>query len=515
MAVPAKTSLNRRGFTLIELMVVVLIILLISAALLPTIIPALEHREISEAGRLLQGGLVQARSAATKHNAPRGLRLLSDPTYANSPSIVAFNRWTFIEPGPDYSNGSVVIWPVPTFLDFNPPPNPPPPPIPPRPFSAEYPIYNGANSVGTYPYMPISITGPTDGVTWPGQVLMVEEAPFTGNSSSGSLLNPTSWFWNIRIGDQIQIGDSGRKYTIIGPMTINPFVPAASPLHGNPEMFVNDGLPGVAPRLVRPYNDATGMNQVSANVEYLYLVNSVDDDANGFIDDGWDGFNNNYNFDTNNNPWIDDLFEWTEVEQWLGSERSVVGGLGSYTAACINSSTAGVLPVPSNYTISRRPVVSPGAQETSLPTRVVIDATSWNSTAERSRLPIDATGKFCDILLNPNGQAVLQTIYSSPASAGENATFYHFWLSERQDVQEVVDHRAPPNNVPYVLPMPAGTTAYPNVNDATGRVLKGERLLVTLFGRTGQVTTNSVEFFNAIDTNTPFYDSQLGAREAK
>ena len=63
------------------------------------------------------GGLVQARAAAVGANAPRGIRLLPDPTYANSASILAYNRWVPIEPGPDYSNGNVVVWPVPTFAE--------------------------------------------------------------------------------------------------------------------------------------------------------------------------------------------------------------------------------------------------------------------------------------------------------------------------------------------------------------------------------------------------------------
>ena len=48
------------------------------------------------------------------------------------------------------------------------------------------------------------------------------------------MLNPpTSWYWNIRIGDKIQINNTGISYTVVGPMTVF-----------NPELFVNVGVPG-------------------------------------------------------------------------------------------------------------------------------------------------------------------------------------------------------------------------------------------------------------------------------
>jgi prepilin-type N-terminal cleavage/methylation domain-containing protein len=54
----------RPGFTLIELLVVVTIVVLVSAATLPTILPALAHRQVSEASRLLQAAIEGARDAA-------------------------------------------------------------------------------------------------------------------------------------------------------------------------------------------------------------------------------------------------------------------------------------------------------------------------------------------------------------------------------------------------------------------------------------------------------------------
>lgn len=513
------------GFTLVELMVVILIILLVSAVVLPTVLPALQHRQVTEAGRILQAGLVQARATAVQFNAPRGIRLLPDPTYASSPTILAYNRWVPIEPGPDYSNGQVVVWPLLTALEWANNNNLPVPP------QIAYPGGSGA----VYPYLSQAFRSQFYGGFQPqGEVLLVEQAPFVGNNAGNNVVppvlnNPTSWFWNIRVGDTIQIGDQGRKYTIIGPCTISPFSPVGSATYGNPEMFVNDGPPGNTPLFGRFYTDNFGNQNPNAPfpVEYLLVVNGQDDDSDGFIDNGWDGFDNNYTgtFDEavtqyNGNP----VTEWTEVEQWLGAERGRVGAF-SYTGALLNSTTG--LPAPANYTINRRPVVSPGARETSLPANVVIDATSWNSTAERSRLPIDRNSRFVDILLNPNGQTVLQTTYSNPTSVGENATFYHFWLSERADVHEFTDvwginngtNPPTPNpnpNAPasiFHLPIPASFTG--GLNTPPTLFLTGERMLVTLFGRTGQITTNSVEFFNANDVNQPFYDSQLGAREAK
>ena len=84
---------GRRGFTLIELLVVMLIILLVSAVVLPTVLPAISHRQVSEAARILQGALVGARDTAINNNAPAGIRLLPDPVLngqsLNAPDGVA------------------------------------------------------------------------------------------------------------------------------------------------------------------------------------------------------------------------------------------------------------------------------------------------------------------------------------------------------------------------------------------------------------------------------------------
>jgi hypothetical protein len=137
---------------------------------------------------------------------------------------------------------------------------------------------------------------PTYGQT---SVLMVYEAIL---DSGGSLQNPTSWFWNIRIGDKLRIGNAGRWYTVVGPMVI-------TPAQGNSELFVNVGPSGTQSPLADP-NGSPGFP------EFLLLVNGLDDNKNGWIDEGWDGIDN----DGVNGP--DDIGEWLgggrnpEIESW-------------------------------------------------------------------------------------------------------------------------------------------------------------------------------------------------------
>jgi prepilin-type N-terminal cleavage/methylation domain-containing protein len=73
---------HRRGFTLVELLVVMVIILAISVVALPSVIHAIGDRQMGEAARLVQASLAGARDAAIHANAPRGIRLLPDPAFA-------------------------------------------------------------------------------------------------------------------------------------------------------------------------------------------------------------------------------------------------------------------------------------------------------------------------------------------------------------------------------------------------------------------------------------------------
>ncbi|WP_407673641.1 pilus assembly FimT family protein, partial [Paludisphaera rhizosphaerae] len=62
-------------------LVVLLIVSIIAAVTLPVVIPAISHRQVGEAARIIQGGLVAARDASLRTNTPHGLRFLPDPTY--------------------------------------------------------------------------------------------------------------------------------------------------------------------------------------------------------------------------------------------------------------------------------------------------------------------------------------------------------------------------------------------------------------------------------------------------
>ncbi len=481
--IPARPSARpiRRGFTLVELLVVMFIILLVSAVVLPTVIPAISHRQVSEAARILQAALAGARDTALNNNAPAGIRLLPDPVFnginpsVNSPAttfpnqldptfILASNRFVPMQLAPDYSEGLVSVLVTPPVFDtgttF---------PYPPSLGGGNYPVVAGT----------------------PGPILVLQQS--VTNPSTGVVNPPTSWYWNIRIGDRIQINNAGISYTVVGPMSVV-----------NPELFVNTGAPGTNPPLTLT------IGTVTYHPEFLFLVNGIDDNNDGYVDNGWDGIDNDGDglIDQVTDTLTTPLTEWVETETWQGA---------------IASGNSTNLP----YTVTRRPAVAPGARETLLPSNVVVDLTSWNPgfynntapfntygitwVAERSRLPVDPTTGYVDILINPNGTVMPTTVYSSPSSFGMASSFYHFWLSERGDL---FDPHAQ-TGVPYLLPMVAGAANYPSASDLLGtRALSGERRLVTLYTRTGQIITNQVENtnFNGTNPSLPFLLPQQGVR---
>jgi prepilin-type N-terminal cleavage/methylation domain-containing protein len=446
-----------KGFTLVELLVVITIILLVSAVALPVVLPALAHAQMSEAARALQGALAGARDSAIHNQLPSGIRLLPDPTLnginpatglldANYP--LAFNRIVPIESPPPYSEGMVAVLPA-------------------------------------------------GSITLPFPCIAIQE--WAVDLTTGLPNSPTSWFWNIRVGDKIQINNAGPFYTVVGPMAIGP----NDTLTSNTEMFVNVGPPGTTSPVT------SSQNGVTVNPEFLYLVNGEDDNGNGWIDEGFDGVNNNYDQETALGlPHLtDELAEW-EAEHLKGS-AAIPGGF------------------PNNvpYTILRRPAPAANAREQGLPTNVVVDATTWGGTQERSRLPVNPYTGTVDILIYPGGQVVPTTIYSTPASFGMGGAFLHFWLAERSDV---VAMNLSTTGTPVSLSttqtfyLPVGTIQQQLTGTTyTGPTLQGQYNIVTLFSRNGQVTTNAtVQFDNpsnpyngtTYNPGFPFLPAEQGSR---
>jgi prepilin-type N-terminal cleavage/methylation domain-containing protein len=76
---------RRRGFTLVELLTVVSIILLLTAVVIPIALPSLEGRQKREAARQLNSFIVGARTRARQTGRPVGVWLerYRDPTNEN------------------------------------------------------------------------------------------------------------------------------------------------------------------------------------------------------------------------------------------------------------------------------------------------------------------------------------------------------------------------------------------------------------------------------------------------
>ena len=200
-----------RGFTLVEVLVVIIMILIVSVLALPTIISGMSHRQVGESARILQALLAGAPSAI-RDNAPSGIRLLPDPQFngidastglLDSSQILAANRVIPIAPSRAYG-GIGEYRAVPTTLNF------------------PYPGDKGGN-------YPINVAV--------GSVLVLEESKSTTSWPTRRFPTHRPHGSGTFPGDKLQINNAGPWYTVVGPMTQLAAL-------GNSELFVNVGAPG-------------------------------------------------------------------------------------------------------------------------------------------------------------------------------------------------------------------------------------------------------------------------------
>ena len=538
-----------RGFTLTELLVVILIITLITAATLPAVLPALNSRRVSEGSRIIQSELARARDAAVRGNSPHGFRLIPDPIDPSRPNALTSSRLVALEPASDYDDGMVQrLNPNGVMLDSmgnivnNPPVDLLGNPIPVDPAYAS--IVGAMQAQG---YLPSGATNPfiVDAMK---QLAIVHEVKTTTTILGVPPTQfpvvipstPTSWYWNIRQGDKIQLAETGRYYTIAGPMLVP-----------NPERYINFGPPTPG---ATPPNYPTGAG--SNNYEFLILVDSKDDNdpfsqsGNGFVDEGFDGIDNDgdnvidpgFNgIDDDGNGVIDDFLELF-FHQGFGSPPPGVNFTGplfftgpylnefeheaftvtphSNPPQFLNGNPLPTRPYIQSYTISRRPVPSEGAREVALPTNVVVDLTTWSATQpERSRLPVDINTKFVDVMVAPNGQILV-------AGPGTNVAppvaypFYHFWFCERDEVNEPTLLNLSSNKL-WFLPMPQGSGNDPRITSTLGDptqnvpTLKGERRLLSVNTRSGAITATAIETMYLNNTSYPFEAAEAGIKDTQ
>ena len=135
--------------------------------------------------------------------------------------------------------------------------------------------------------------------------------------------------------------------------------------------------------------------------------------------------------------------------------------------------------------------------------------------SERSRLPIDPYTRYVDIIFQPDGQVVTSAA-SSVTSAPFQVPFYHLWLTDRGDVFPPTDLTKAGGKLSSPrLPLAQGNVLQNQHMNASNEewALKNERRLITIQTRTGRITSQSLEMFDATDASVPYQDAQKGIAE--
>lgn len=388
--------MRRKGFTLTELLVVLVIVMMIAAVTLPVVATTWRSQRIDAAAQVIQGELTAAIARARKGQTA-GIRLMPDETITNRlangmvdpDGILAWDRIVPLEQPPGYREGKL-------FLNAGG-----------KPFEGAWdtpPSLNGSGGLTTASLYP------------QGRILLLIQARYRTEYDTSTtpptpiypLEAPTSWYWNVRRGDRIQVNETGPLLTVVGPMEID-----------NPEGFVNVVTDPATSYLRWPTPGGGGVDVDSYQPEFLFVVNGQDDDGDGIIDNGFNGVDDN--LDGN----VDEWEEWGETEKWPvafnGSPQEVVG-----------SAYNGV-----SYTLYRRPAPAAGTRGIQLAGAVIDGTRSLASTITdrtRSRLPVDRWSGYVDLMVDASGRWQPVRAVGLPTADGLWARWFHFWVANREEL---------------------------------------------------------------------------------